>query len=214
MSDELLPYYNRELSFLRRLGAEFAQAHPKLASRLRLSADASEDPHVERFIQAAALLNARTRLKLEDDFPELTDALHGVLYPHYQLPIPSLAVVQLELDPAQAAPTVGHTVPRHAAVETEPIEGEPCRFRTGYPVTLWPLEVRGATLSRPPFTAPATRYSAQTAAVLRLRLAVRGDQPVRVGDLQIDQLRFFIKGQYQHVFPLYQLLFRNTLGVA
>src|SRR5438270_125012 len=36
MSDELLTYYNRELSFLRRLGAEFAQAHPKIAGRLRL----------------------------------------------------------------------------------------------------------------------------------------------------------------------------------
>ena len=41
---------------------------------------------------------ARTRLKLEDDFPELTDALLGVLYPHYQLPVPSMAIVQLELD--------------------------------------------------------------------------------------------------------------------
>ena len=96
MSDELLPYYNRELSFLRRLGAEFAQAHPKIAQRLRLGPDASEDPHVERLIQAAALLNARTRLKLEDDFPELTDALLGVLYPHYQLPVPSMAVVQFQ----------------------------------------------------------------------------------------------------------------------
>lgn len=32
MSDELLPYYNRELSFIRRLGAEFAEANPKIAA--------------------------------------------------------------------------------------------------------------------------------------------------------------------------------------
>jgi type VI secretion system protein ImpG len=214
MSDELLPFYNRELSFLRRLGAEFADAHPKIAQRLRLGAESSEDPHVERFIQAAALLNARTRLKLDDDFPELTDALLGVLYPHYQLPIPSLAVVQLELDPAQAPPTEGHTVGRHAAVETEPIEGEPCRFRTGYPVTLWPLAVRSARLSRPPFEAPVTAHAGRAAALLKVVLGVRGEQPVRVGDLALEHLRFYLKGQLQHVFPLYQMLFKNVLGVA
>ena len=46
MTDELLPYYHNELSFLRRLGNEFAEAHPKIAGRLRLTEDASDDPHV------------------------------------------------------------------------------------------------------------------------------------------------------------------------
>jgi len=81
MSDELLPYYNRELAFVRRLGVEFAAEHPKVAGRLGLPADPAQDPHVERLIEAFALLNARTRLKLEDDFPEITDALLDVLYP-------------------------------------------------------------------------------------------------------------------------------------
>ena len=54
MSDELLPYYNRELSFLRRLASQFAEDHPKIAQRLRLGADEAQDPHVERLIQASA----------------------------------------------------------------------------------------------------------------------------------------------------------------
>ena len=94
MSEELLPYYNRELAFIRRLGAEFAERHPKIAGRLRLGPDAADDPHVERMIEAFAYLNARTRHKLDDDFPEITDAMLGVLYPHYQAPVPSMAVVQ------------------------------------------------------------------------------------------------------------------------
>ena len=53
-----------------------------------------EDPHVARLIESAAFLNARIRHKLEYDFPELTDALLGVLYPHYLAPIPSMAIVQ------------------------------------------------------------------------------------------------------------------------
>src|SRR5215470_3336003 len=95
MVDDLLPYYNRELGYIRRLAAEFAEAHPKIAGRLRLSQDAVEDPHVARLIEAFAFLTARVRRKLDDDFPELTEALLNVLYPHYLAPIPSMAIAQL-----------------------------------------------------------------------------------------------------------------------
>ena len=90
MIDDLLIHYNRELGALRRLSAEFARAHPKVAARLRLSADSVEDPHVSRLLEGVALLNARTRQKLDDEFPELTDALLDQLYPHYLAPIPAM----------------------------------------------------------------------------------------------------------------------------
>lgn len=213
MSDELLPYYNRELSYLRKLGASFAKAHPKIAGRLRLGSDVSEDPHVERLIQAFAYLNARTRHKLEDDFPELTDALLGVLYPHYQLPIPSMAIAQFELDPSQTELTEGHTVPRGTAIETEPIDGEPCRFRTAYETTLWPLRVVEARLAKPPFAAPATPTSGRAASILRIVLSGPG-QPIDFSTLSIRSFRFFLNGQNQHVYPLYQMLFNHATNVA
>ena len=96
MVDELLPYYDRELSYLRRLAAEFAQAHPEAAGQLRISPDTIEDPHVARLMEATAFLNARIRRKIDDDFPELTDAILGVLYPHYLAPIPSMAIVRFD----------------------------------------------------------------------------------------------------------------------
>jgi type VI secretion system protein ImpG len=68
MSDELLPYFDRELKHLQALGAEFAQRHPQVASRLKLGPEGTGDPHVERLVQAVAFLNARIRHKLEDDF--------------------------------------------------------------------------------------------------------------------------------------------------
>ena len=37
MSDALLPYYERELDAIKRLAAEFADTHPKIAGRLRFS---------------------------------------------------------------------------------------------------------------------------------------------------------------------------------
>ena len=67
---DLLPYYERELTFLRRHAREFAAKYPKIASRLLISGDSCEDPHVERMIESFALLSARVHKKLEDDFPE------------------------------------------------------------------------------------------------------------------------------------------------
>jgi len=213
MSDELLPYYNRELSYIRRLATQFAEAHPKIAGRLRLGPDTGDDPHVERLIEAFAYLTARVRHKLDDDFPEITEALMGVLYPHYQAPVPSLSIIQFELDPEQNQLTRGYQIPRNTEVETEPIQGEPCRFRTCYPVTLWPIELRGANLYLAPLPAPAIPEAPGAAACLHLSLRCRG-KDLTFNALNLDSLRFFLRGQSQHVFRLYELIFNNTLAVA
>jgi len=44
--DELLPHYERELAFLRTRSADFARRYPKIAGRLLLEDDGSEDLHV------------------------------------------------------------------------------------------------------------------------------------------------------------------------
>src|SRR6476646_5754103 len=94
MQDELLGYYERELVFMRRMGAEFARKYPKIAGRLLLDEDKVEDPHVERMIEAFAFLTARVGLKLDDELPEVTESFLNVLYPHYLAPIPSMSVAQ------------------------------------------------------------------------------------------------------------------------
>src|SRR5438132_3294963 len=109
MSDTLLPYYIRELNAIRRLAADFATAHPKIAGRLRLAPDAVDDPHVARLLEGAAFLAARVNHRLDDEFPELTDALLGVLYTHYLAPFPSAAIVQFQPQPDLAYPVHGPT---------------------------------------------------------------------------------------------------------
>src|SRR3954468_18457816 len=98
MSETIYRYYERELIFIRQLAQEFAKQYPAAAGRLMLEPNRSVDPHVERLIEAFALLAGRVHLKLDDEFPELTSAVLGVLYPHYLAPTPSMAVVQFELD--------------------------------------------------------------------------------------------------------------------
>src|SRR5690625_633527 len=77
MADELLSYYEKELAFIRQMGAEFARENPKIASRLGINVDTIEDPHVSRLVESFAYLNARIHHKLDDDFPEISDALRS-----------------------------------------------------------------------------------------------------------------------------------------
>ncbi len=210
MVDDLLPYYNRELSYIRRLAAEFADAHPKIAGRLRLSQDAIEDPHVARLIEAFAFLTARIRRKLDDEFPELTDALLNVLYPHYLSPVPSMAIAQLTC-PSDLASS--HVVPAGVEIETEPLAGESCRFRTCYPTTLWPITVESATLRGRPIVAPANPFASGAVAALRLTLRCLAPD-MTFTKLAPDRLRFFLRGQPQQILPLYELIHNNTVSVA
>jgi type VI secretion system protein ImpG len=207
MADELLTYYERELSFLRQSGAEFAAKYPKIATRLLLEADKSEDPHVERLIQAFAFLAARIHHKLDDEFPEITDALLGVLYPQYLAPIPSMSIVEFVLDPTRGKLTSGHHIERGTLLYSQPVGGVPCRFRTCYPTTLWPIETASAQVAAPDrFGLPKT-----AAGVIRLELRSVGE--TSFSELAIDQLRFFLHGEGSLVFGLYELLFNNATQV-
>ena len=92
MSEDLSRYYESELTFIRQLAGEFAQKNPKIAARLQLRDEnkASADPHVERLIEAFALLTARIRHKIDDEFPEIVESLLQLLYPHYLRPVPPM----------------------------------------------------------------------------------------------------------------------------
>lgn len=207
--DDLLPYYNRELEFLRRQAGEFAAAYPKIAGRLRLSGETIEDPHVARLIESVALLNARIRLKLDDDFPELTEAILGVLYPHYLAPVPSMGLAQFVGSAALMEP---YTVPRGTEIDTEPVNGDSCRFRTTQDVTLWPIEIASATLAGRPFRAPRHPAAAGALAVLHLKLRCQGDASFAM--VHPGTLRFYLAGGSTRVLPLYELLLNRTMAVA
>ncbi len=210
MSDELVDHYKRELSYLHHMGAEFAKANPKIAGRLRIGSDVVEDPHVSRLLDGVAFLNARIRRKLDDDFPELITGLMGLLYPHYLRPIPSMAIVRMA---AKSDLSTGYEVARGTEMLTEPVDGEPCRFRTCYDTTVWPIEVEAAALTGQPIVAPT--IEGVEGAKSAIRIALRCAAPTMTfAGLAPTSLRFYLKGQAQHVFGLYELLMNDLLEVV
>jgi type VI secretion system protein ImpG len=211
VNDELLSYYERELTFIRQMAGEFKQKYPKVAGRLQLDSEKEcEDPHVERLIEAFALLAGRVHHKLDDEFPEITEALLDALYPHYIRPIPSMGIVQFQLDPTQNVPA-STEVPSGTALQTRPNEGQICSFRTCYPVTLVPLKVTGASVSAiNRFISPG--MPADAAAVVRIEIECLGG--LRFDQIPTDSLRFFLNGESATVHALYEFLFLNSLRVT
>jgi type VI secretion system protein ImpG len=213
MPDDLLSYYNRELAGIRRLAAEFARAHPGIAESLRISTDRIDDPHVSRLIEAFAYLNARTRQKLDDDFPEITEAFLGTLYPHYLAPFPPAAIAKFQLDRGQTELTSGYQIERGARVLTETVDGEPCRFRTCFPVTLYPMEVAEAGFHGLVEPAPPSRFTDPVKGFARIRLKSFSDS-IPLGQFQLGTLRFYLSGHAPFMHKLYEFLLNQTLGVA
>ncbi|HEX5053712.1 MAG TPA: type VI secretion system baseplate subunit TssF [Planctomycetota bacterium] len=118
-------YYQDELAWLREMGRELAEARPEMA---RYLGEPGADPDVERLLEGFAFLTGRIREKLDDEFPELTHGLLDMLCPHYLRPIPSMAILQVKPKPNMQV--TGVVLPRGSVVESTPVDGTRCRFRT------------------------------------------------------------------------------------
>lgn len=215
MRDELLGYYERELIFLRRMGAEFARKYPKIAARLLLEEEKVEDPHVERMIEAFAFLAGRISLKLDDELPEITESFINVLYPHYLAPIPSMAIAQFSYGSPKDNLTAVQMMERGARLNSRPINGTTCKFRTAYDVQLLPIVLESAALESP---APKDARGKYAESYIRLSFRCYGDSPladINIGETgePLKYLRFFINGDPQLVFPLYEIIFNHASGV-
>ena len=210
MSDDLLSYYNRELSYLRRMGADYAKKYPKIAGRLKLDDDSVEDPHVSRLLEGVSLLTAQIRQKLDDSFPELTDALLGQLAPDYQVTIPSLGICQLNVNEIVSN---GSLFAKGSRVVTHVAGYKACEFTTCYDTDVKPLTIEDIRFKNAPFNAPDSPWITKPHSVLQFSLKhfVAGDNLSMVNP---DKLRFYLGGQMQHAFLLYTHLFQHLIGIS
>lgn len=210
--EELLKYYKTELTYLRQMGGVFAERYPKVARRLELGRDECADPHVERLIEAFAFLTARLQHEIDSEFPDITNALLDILYPQLASPIPSMAIAQFNLDPEQAKMTTGFPIDKHTPLFADAADGVSCRFRTCYPITLWPIKVTEAVFES---TRRSSFLDVDTDAVAMLRLKLECLAPGDTfQDLELDRLRFYLNGEPMAVKSLYELLFCNLQNVA
>ncbi|GAB3400558.1 type VI secretion system baseplate subunit TssF [Massilia agilis] len=207
--EQLLPYYERELGYLRHDLREFAERYPKIAGRLLISGEVCEDPHIERMIESFGLLNARIAKRLDDDYPEFTEALFEVLYPHYLRPFPSCSIARMERDPASKQAAAG-VIPRGTQLNTLAVRGTACIFRTVYPVTVAPLALTDASFA--PIIDTPEAIQAPAGATSSVSLTIACTEQLALSQLGMSQLRVFIDGEPSFCAALRDALFMRTLA--
>ncbi|UZJ62564.1 type VI secretion system baseplate subunit TssF [Pseudomonas sp. KU26590] len=187
-------YYQSELTALRQLGRRFAERSPALAPFL---GQAGRDPDVERLLEGFAFLTGRLRQKLDDELPELSHSLMQLLWPNYMQPLPAFSILQfapLKL----AGPAL--RVERDTPVDSVPIDGVQCRFRTCYPTDVQALDLVELT------------YSVKgEGSLLSLRLEMSGEG--HFGELGLSRLRLHFAGERYISQMLYLSLLRNLESI-
>ena len=138
-------YYDAEQRYLDEAGREFARAYPGRAQFLNIGQRDDRDPYVERLFEGFAFLTGRIRQKLDDELPELTQSLLGLLWPHFLRPIPSLSILEFETSSGRFQEP--HIVERGTEVASQPVRRRGvCRFQTCYDVHLRPITLTEVTL--------------------------------------------------------------------
>ncbi|MBL4835709.1 MAG: type VI secretion system baseplate subunit TssF [Pseudomonas sp.] len=183
-------YYQSELTALRQLGKRFAERSPALAPFLGQS---GRDPDVERLLEGFAFLTGRLRQKLDDELPELTHSLMYLLWPNYMRPLPAFSILQFD---ALDNPGAAIVVPRNTPVESRPVKGVACRFRTTASIELTALAIRQVD------------YSVKgQGALLSLQMGINGS--ARLIDVKLDRLRLHLAGERYVSQTLYLSMMRH-----
>lgn len=216
MNPRLVEYYNRELAYLRELGAEFAAAFPKVAGRLSLHDTDVADPYVERLLEGFSFLSARIQLKMDAEFPRLSQRMMEMVCPHYLAPTPSMVVVQLKPSAKEGNLVDGFTLPSGSVLRTHKSQEEQtiCEFRTGGPLTLWPLEIRQARLGGPALDLPHALVPQLGEAGGHLRLQLATLDASQCMQLAMDQLWVYIHAGDVVASHLQELIHTQTLAIV
>ncbi|MES2265085.1 MAG: type VI secretion system baseplate subunit TssF [Pseudomonadota bacterium] len=209
--EQLLPYYERELGFLRRYAREFAERYPKIAGRLLIGGEVCEDPHIERMIESFALLNSRVAKRLDDDYPEFTEAMFEVMYPHYLRPFPSCSIARMDFSETASQLSSATEIARGTQLTSRQVRGAVCTFRTSYPVTVAPLALTRAAFY--PIISPPEALRAPPAATSSISITLNATGAQNgVLQLGIGKLRVFIDGEPSFCAALRDALFMRTVA--
>ncbi|TFW33581.1 type VI secretion system baseplate subunit TssF [Massilia horti] len=194
----LLRYFQHELVMNDALRDDFTRRHPSLASSLGMAgAGAEQDPHIQQLLQAIALMNAHTAMRIDAGHDWLTEALLHMNYPHYLRPFPSCTIVQFDAGDTERG---AHTLETVTSVQRGTLllgpvsEKVRCQFRTVYPVTIAPIRLCaalfGSALSRP----AAGRLPPEVTHLISLTFETTSSM-AGIGDYGLEQLRLFIDAE-------------------
>ncbi len=215
MDPRLLRYYNEELRHLREMGAEFAQAFPKIAARLGIEGLEVTDPYVERLLEGFAFLAGRVQLKIDAEFPRFTQRLLQIVYPQFLAPTPAMLIARMTPELGDPALATGVKVPAGSVLVSRAGKAgaTTCEFRSAHDVTLWPVEITQAEYFTHAADLPLAAMPEWRKARAGLRLRLRITAGLDFARLGLADLRLHLSGVDDIAYRLHELLAGHVLGV-
>ena len=196
-------YFDTEMRLLQESAQDFARAFPEKARMLGLQDIKDRDPYVERLLEGMAFLTAEVKQRIDDDVPELAEALLAHVRPYFLRPFPSCCIMQFNPRAGQMKQTTrlsrgtrliskGVTLPDH----TRRAVGERmnCHFRTTSEVTLQPMRLTAFQL--------ATAFHGGQ----EIQLHFQFDHGVTAEQLDFDAIKLYLHGDPATAMALYQAL--------
>ena len=214
MDSRLLRYYSQELRYLRERGAEFAEEFPKIASRLGMEGLEVTDPYVERLLEGCAFLAARVQLKLDSEFPRLSQRLLELIYPGLLAPVPAMMVARIAPVP-NANLLKGHLLPRGSSLSGPPgsLTSTRCEFRTAQDTVLTPLQTTSADLVLNVADLGALSLPLDQRPRSALRVSLSLPTGMSFAQLQVDSIRFYFAGSSDVAMKLHESCLGSLVGV-
>ena len=215
MDPRLLRHYNEELRHLREMGAEFAQAFPKVAARLGIEGLEVTDPYVERLLEGFAFLAGRIQLKLDAEFPQFTQRLLEIVCPQFLAPTPSMLIAQVQPELGDPGLGEGVRLPRGTAMHGQPGKAgaTACEFRSAAELTLWPLEITQVEYFTHAADLPPTALRDWARPRSGLRLRLRATAGLDFSKIALADLRLHFAGIDELAHRLHELVCGHTLGL-
>lgn len=208
MRDELLDYYEYEINHYQEALLNFGRRYPGLAPGLGITPHAVTDPHLTRLVESVALLNARTRLKIDDEFPEITTAFLNTLFPQYLHPIPSIGIAEIGVDRGYPVSGRNTTFPVGTQIVATK-DGNELLFSTTAPTSFVPLVVQSVKHQPHSLLSLNNRY-ATSSLILTLSPAPGTTWSEILKLDSVNGLRFLILSRLGFDFELYEALNRFT----
>ena len=215
MSDSLLAWFERELSFLRSGGRKFAEEHPQLARHMGLSYDAISDPHVARLVESFALLNARLSRQLSEDSTQISNNLLQILFPLVLQSLPSVSMLQIRPSKDLSAVTV---LPSGTRFRAYIDDDRFCEFHTTRDLQLCPFDIVNSAIHLRPFNLSLDIQNQwipeQASAMVKIDLAMQDDSTLFSQLHDVSELTVHFQGLARHLAQFYDYLFRNRFSVV
>lgn len=215
MDPRLLRYYNEELRHLREMGAEFAQAFPKIASRLGMEGLEVTDPYVERLLEGFAFLAGRIQLKIDAEFPRFTQRLLEIVYPQFLAPTPAMLVAQVHPELGDPSLAQGIKLPRGSVLLGQPGKAgaTACEFRTAHELTMWPLELTQVEYFSHAADLPMASVPEWRKYRSGLRMRIRTTAGLDFAQIALNDLRLHCTGVDDVAYRLHELVCGSPMGV-